>query len=254
MSGLLGPPLAGMVRDRRGYAAVFIGLSVLILTAALFAGSVLRSRSGPPAKNLAFGTAWRSLLRLRLSVSFFAAFSWMFMMGTLLVFLPLIGEGRGFTAAQVGMLFGSFALMTVLVQASPLGRLSDRWGRLPIVALGLLLLATALLALRILRAWGAMMGAMALYGLGFGFLFPAMSAMLVDETTPETRGGASGVFMAMISVGMIVGSGMAGLMDRWHQAVGVHPFQIAAIVVFLALLWTAVVGLVVHRTRHTPFS
>ncbi len=167
----------------------------------------------------------------------------MFTLGTLLVFLPLRGEEQGFTAARVGMLFGSFALAASLLQASPLGRLSDRWGRLPMVVLGLALIAAALLLLSGLTAWGPMMGAMFLYGLGFGVLFPAKSALLADETTPLTRGKAAGIFTAMFSVGMIAGTGMAGAMDRWHQAVNIHPFQGAALVILGSLIWTAFVGL-----------
>jgi MFS family permease len=249
MSGLIGPPLAGIVRDRLGYPAVFIGLSALMLTVALVAGAKVRGSRISSPERPASRIPWRSLLRVGLSVSFLAAFCWMFMMGTLLVFLPLIGEERGFTAARVGMLFGGFALAATLVQASPLGRLSDRWGRFPLIALGLALIAIALLALSVSYRWGQMMGGMAIYGLGFGFLFPAMSALLVDETTPLTRGKASGVFMAMISVGMIVGSGMAGLMDQWHRAAGIHPFQFAAMVVSLGLLWTVSGGRMVRRLR-----
>ncbi|MCS7178898.1 MAG: MFS transporter [Anaerolineae bacterium] len=249
MSGLVGPPLGGLIRDRFGYPAVFLGLAALMFLAALVAigrlkgGRPLGKDSRPDAG------AWRSLLRHRLSVSFVAAFCWMFALGTLLVFLPLIGEARGFTAARVGMLFGSFALAASLLQASPLGRLSDRWGRLPTIVLGLAFIAAALLLLSLLTAWGPMMGAMFLYGLGFGVLFPAKSALIADETTPLTRGKASGVFAAMFSVGMIAGTGMAGAMERWHQTTGLHPFQGAALVVLGGLLWAIAVSLTDRRKQ-----
>lgn len=249
MSGLVGPPLGGLIRDRFGYPAVFLGLAALMFLAALGAVRGLRGTQFSPTAPALSGGTWRSLLRQRLSVSFVAAFCWMFALGTLLVFLPLVGEERGFTAAQVGMLFGSFALAASLLQASPLGRLSDRWGRLPTIALGLALIAAALLLLSVLTAWGPMMGAMSLYGLGFGVLFPAKSALVTDETTPLTRGKASGIFTAMFSVGMIAGTGMAGAMERWHQAAGLHPFQVAALVVLGGLLWAIAVNLTDRRKR-----
>lgn len=250
MSGLVGPPLGGLIRDRLGFPAVFLGLAALMFLTALAALGRLKG-SRPSQENPGrSGGAWRVPLSRRLSVSFVAAFCWMFALGTLLVFLPLLGEERGFSAARVGMLFGSFALATSLLQASPLGRLSDRWGRLPMVALGLALIALALLLLSFLTAWGPMMGAMFLYGLGFGVLFPAKSALVADETTPLTRGTASGIFTAMFSVGMIAGTGMAGAMERWHQTAGLHPFQVAALVVMGGLLWAAFVGLTVKRARH----
>ncbi len=243
MSGLIGPPMGGLIRDRLGYPAVFLGLAALMFLAALVA--LGRLKGSPPSRDDPglSGGAWRASLGRRLSVSFVAAFCWTFALGTLLVFLPLLGEEQGFSAARVGMLFGSFALAASLLQASPLGRLSDRWGRLPMVALGLALIVTALLVLSFLTVWGPMMGAMFLYGLGFGVLFPAKSALIADETTTITRGKASGVFTAMFSVGMIAGTGMAGAMGRWHQAAGLHPFQVAALVVLGGLLWTTFVGL-----------
>jgi MFS family permease len=247
MSGLVGPPLGGLIRDRFGYPPVFLGLAALVLLAALAALGQLKGGRTSQEDPEPSGGAWRALLRPRLSVSFVAACCWMFTLGTLLVFLPLIGEERGFTAMRVGMLFGTFALAASLLQASPLGRLSDRWGRLPTVALGLALIATALVILSFLTTWGPMIGAMFLYGLGFGFLFPAKSALIADETTPLTRGKASGVFTAMFSVGMIAGTGMAGVMERWHQAAGLHPFQTAALVILTGLLWTIWVGLSARR-------
>ncbi|MBC7226714.1 MAG: MFS transporter [Thermoflexales bacterium] len=249
MSGLVGPPLGGLIRDRLGYPAVFLGLSALMFLMALVALGQLKGGRPSQEETGALSGGWRALLRPRLSVSFVASFCWTFALGTLLVFLPLIGEARGFTAARVGMLFGSFALAASLLQASPLGRLSDRWGRLPTVVLGMALIAGALLLLSFLTTWGPMMGAMFLYGLGFGILFPAKSALVADETTPLTRGKASGVFAAMFSVGMIAGTGMAGAMERWHQAAGLHPFQVAAMVILGGLLWTAFVGLMDRQRR-----
>jgi hypothetical protein len=55
--------------------------------------------------------------------------------------------------------------------------------------------------------------------------------------------------MAMLSVGMIAGGGMAGLMDRWHRSVGIHPFQSAALVLSLGLLWTGISVLIARRAR-----
>ena len=249
MAGLIGPPLAGWLRDRVGYGGVFVGLSALMLAAVLVAMAKIRNRGVSAPERPASKIPWRSLLGVGISVSFFAAFCWMFTMGTLLVFLPLIGEERGFTAAQVGLIFGSFALTAALVQASPLGRLSDRWGRLPLIAAGLFLMATAMVALSASRSWEKMIGAMAFYGLGFGLLFPAALALLVDQTTSKTRGQVFGAFMAMLSVGMIAGGGMAGLMDRWHRSVGIHPFQSAALVLSLGLLWTGISVLIARRAR-----
>ncbi len=233
-AGLLGPPLSGLVRDRWGYDAVFIGLAVLMFAVALVVLTLFRGQFAP--RQSSDRSPLRAVLRRqRLWVSFASAFCWTFALGTLLVLLPLIGRDLGFSSARVGMLFGAFALAAILLQASPLSHLSDRRGRLPVIVLGLVLIAASLLILTVLRQWGPMMGTMFLYGVGFGFLFPAMSALIADEADASSRGVASGIFTAMFSLGIVVGTATAGWLAE--QPIGLHPFVLAALVVAGGALW-----------------
>lgn len=232
-AGLLGPPLGGLVRDRWGYDAVFIGLAALAFALALVVLVGFRGRFAPGHISGRFSPA--ALLRSRrLWVSFSSAFCWTFALGTLLVLLPLVGRELGFSSARVGMLFGAFALAAIIVQASPLSHLSDRWGRLPLIVLGLVLIAVSLLILTVLQDWGMMMGTMFLYGVGFGLLFPAMSALIADEAEISVRGTASGIFTATFSLGIVVGTATAGWLAE-RQAF--HPFVLAALVVAGGALW-----------------
>ena len=52
--------------------------------------------------------------------------------GMILPILPFYGQRFGATAAQVGLLFASYSLAQLLF-APPLGRLSDRIGRRPVL-------------------------------------------------------------------------------------------------------------------------
>lgn len=241
-AGLLGPPLSGLVRDRFGYDAVFIGLSVLMFAVALAVLALFRGQFVPC--RLEQSSVKTALRRPRLWVSFASAFCWTFALGTLLVLLPLIGRDLGFSSARVGMLFGAFALAAILIQASPLRGLSDQKGRLPVIVLGLTIIAASLLILTALRQWGPMMGAMFLYGVGFGFLFPAMSALIADEADASARGKASGIFTAMFSLGIVVGTATAGWLAE--RPTGLHPFVLAALVVAGGALWA-----IAHLRRET---
>ena len=239
LAGLAGPPLAGLLRDRSGYASVFAALAGLMLTMAL-AASVLISESLPATATPAPGSFRRVLHNRRLLLAYASSFFWMFALGTLLVFLPLFGQAWGFTSARVGLLFGSFALAAVIVQASPLGRLSDRWGRERTIAFSFALVALALVFLSMLSQWQTLMVGMFVYGIGFGFLFPAMSALIADETEPSTRGTASGVFTATFSLGAVVGMGSTGGLVWLQQAAHIHPFQFAAVIVLIGMAWASI--------------
>jgi MFS transporter, DHA1 family, multidrug resistance protein len=239
LTTLIGPPLAGVLKDRIGYAPVFIALAALTLIVAVPAYALTRE-SLPDEARSERGQVRRILGRHRLFVAYVGTFCLLFSLGTLIVFVPLAGEALGFSSAQVGLVFAAFALAAILIQVLPVGRLSDRWGREPLIMLGLLVLAGALLLLPGLRHWGTWLGAMFLYGIGFGLMFPAMTALIADETEPQTRGTASGVFTAVFSLGASVGTGSAGAMVWLQRAVQVHPFQVAALVALLGVAWAGI--------------
>jgi len=233
---LIGPPLAGVIRDRLGYAYVFAMLAMLMLSmvapAWIWIAETYSAATRP---------SWRETVRLlrnrRLSIAYTSAFCLMFSLGTLIVFLPLLGQDVGLSSAQVGMLFASFALAAIIIQVLPTGRLSDRWGRCPLIALGLLIIGAALSVLPVFNRWEMLMAMMFVYGLGFGFLFPAMTALLTDESEPRTRGTASGVFTAVYSLAVTIGTGATGALVWLQDATGLHPFRFAALLVLPGLAW-----------------
>lgn len=250
MAGLIGPPLAGLLRDQWGYGSVFwlLGASMLLLA---LPASRLIPESFPTMSLRGEGSALRVLGNRRLLLAYASAFCWMLGLGTLLVFLPLLGQAWGFTSMRVGLLFASFAFAAAVIQASPLGRLSDRWGRESTILVSLVVVALALVLLSWLSQWTLLMAGMFLYGIGFGFLFPAMSALIADETEPRTRGTASGIFTAAFSLGVIVGMGSAGALQWLQQATKLHPFQFVALIVLLGAAGAAVVH-GAPAQRHRP--
>lgn len=235
---LIGPPLAGVLRDRFGYAYIFAMLSALmflvVLPAFLFIGESLTRTERARVHPLSL------LKNRRLSLAYTSAFCLMFSLGGLIVFLPLTGQALQLTSARVGMLFASFALAAIIVQVLPLGRMSDRWGRERAMMLGLALIVLGLFALALMQQWETLMLAMFTYGIGFGCLFPAMTALIADETEPTTRGTASGMFTAVYSFGVTVGTSAAGALAWLQQTAQIHPFHVAACIVALGWLWVAV--------------
>ncbi len=54
--------------------------------------------------------------------------------------------------------------------------------------------------------FGLMVVTIALYGTGFGLLFPSISATIADSTISEEYGRATGIFHALITVGVSIGA------------------------------------------------
>lgn len=84
-----------------------------------------------------------------------------------------------------------------------------------------------------------------LFGLGYGALVPALTALVVDVTRPEERGPALGFFTAFIEVGIVVGAmGLGFITEILGYA---NMFALSGIIVLVITLafWLLV------QQRHT---
>jgi MFS family permease len=237
LTTLIAPPLSGLIRDRLGYAYVFMMLASLMLGTAVLA-FLFVTESLTPARAEP-GAVPRLLRNRRLSVSYSSAFCLLFSLGLLIVFLPLMAQELRLSSAQTGLLFASFALAAIVAQLF-LGRLSDRWGRQKPIMAGLGIISAALVWLPLSGHALALYAAMFLYGIGFGVLFPAMTALIADETTAETRGIGSGIFTAVFSLGAAAGTLATGVLVWIEQVLRVHPFQSAAVLMIVGIVWALV--------------
>ena len=72
---------------------------------------------------------------------------------------------------------------------------------------------------------------MALFGLGYGLVFPASAAMATAATGSERRGTAFGIFYAVYSLGVVVGAAGSGRLAELPSDLAGFPFLAAAAVV-----------------------
>jgi MFS family permease len=119
-----------------------------------------------------------------------------------------------------------------------MGALSDRLGRLGLTAVGLSLGIITLLLMPVMTTFLLLAGVMALYGIAYGTIFPSISAMVADQTAPEERGMATGIFHALLTAGVAIGAPVVGWVG------GVAGIQIGLIlsagIMVIALLVTLV--------------
>lgn len=127
--------------------------------------------------------------------------------GALTSFLPLYAEASG---VNPGVFFVFFAVVLTVFRAWG-GQLSDRFGRPPVAAAGLGVMAAALLVLAASQGVIGIVFAGALYGVGFGAVQPAVMAWCVDVAAPADRGRAMGTYYTSLELGIAIGAISSGL-------------------------------------------
>src|SRR6202163_342617 len=153
--------------------------------------------------------------RSPLLVIFITVFIDLIGFGIVIPVLPYYAEGTRFgaTPREVGLLFASYSVMQ-LVFSPVLGRLSDKYGRRPILiisllgtCLGFLILgfATTLLMLFIGRI---------IDGISGGNISTAQ-AYIADVTTKENRAKGMGLIGAAFGLGFVFGPAIGGILSRW---------------------------------------
>ena len=150
VAALVGPPVAGILRDAWSADAVFIVDAALLLTTLVVFLLITRDASmTAPASRAAQNPAatertWRNP---GLWSAYGAAFAITVGIGALVTHLPLLLQDQGETAARTGYTFAIYALVAMVVMASPISRSGDRFGRFGPLILGLLAIAAGLAVL-----------------------------------------------------------------------------------------------------------
>lgn len=250
VAATIGPPLSGITRDRLGIEAVFLGGAALLLLTALVVArwgrepEALTERSRPRAADTGMLAL---LLRPRLVVAYLAALAVTTGVGTLVVDLPLMFQSRGESAASTGLAFAIYAVVGMAAMVTPLNRLSDHWGRVGPLALGVGLLSGGLLLLGTGSSAGTAVG-MTLFGIGFGLFFPTATALVAEASRPTERGRSFGVFYAIYSLGVAFGSVLSGVAAEWAGEATGAPFLLGAV---LALLIVPAILLLGRQTSRS---
>src|SRR5437016_2211127 len=144
--------------------------------------------------------------------------------GIVIPVLPFYAEGTKFgaTPREVGLLFASYSFMQ-LIFAPVLGRLSDKYGRRPILLISLLGTSLGFLILGFATTlWMLFLGRI-IDGISGGNISTAQ-AYIADVTTKENRAKGMGLIGAAFGLGFVFGPAIGGILSRWGVNV---PFLFA---------------------------
>lgn len=155
--------------------------------------------------------------KTRLSTIFVIVFIDLLGFSLILPLLPYYAETFGADPVLVGLLVASYAAAQ-LVGAPLLGRLSDRYGRRPILLASIFGTFLGFLLLGFARSLWILFVSRILDGLTGGNITVAQ-AYITDVTGPKDRAKGLGLIGAAFGLGFIIGPAVGGVLSRWGYAV-----------------------------------
>src|SRR5256714_763634 len=140
--------------------------------------------------------------------------------GIVIPVLPFYVEGTRFNASPrvVGLLFASYSIMQ-LVFTPILGRLSDRYGRRPVLFLSLLGTSLGFFVLGFATTLWMLFAGRIIDGITGGNISTAQ-AYIADVTTEENRAKGMGLIGAAFGLGFIFGPAIGGILSKWDVNLG----------------------------------
>ncbi len=212
MGFLVGPPLAGVMAHRFGYAApplAAAALSALSATLTFFLLPELRpsGASAAPRRTLSFG---RFLGIPAARTRLLQFFCYILSFATLIGGVPLFLERRfHYNVEQTGYVFAFSGLIGAIIQGGLLGRLARALGEEKLAALGLLTMLSHA-ALGWIDQLSLLLVVVAVGGFGTSVVRPSLTTLLTRSVSPEQQGAALGVSQSLGSLGQIIGTVSAG--------------------------------------------
>lgn len=152
--------------------------------------------------------------------------------GMVFPLLPFYAQKFAASEAVIGLLASSFAIAQFIF--SPIwGRVSDRFGRKPVISIALIGLSGAFLVFAIAQNLTWLFISRFLQGVFSAAALPVAQAYVADVTTRQERIKAMGNLGAALALGFIFGPAIGGILSNIKFEL---PFLAASLVAFLNFL------------------
>lgn len=167
--------------------------------------------------------------------------------GALEAFLPVYAVAvAGLTAFQAGILWGAQVVTTIMAKPV-MGKISDRYGRKPIIFSGMWLCAIPFACIPFTQNFYLLLFLASFFGVGEAFVTSSSAAMVAEFCKEQNYGAAMGTFGSIFDIGHASGPILAGLLLA-HMSYQ-YSFLIIAIILILA---SFVFMLTVHEGNGEP--
>jgi len=193
----IGPSIGEFLIIRFGFEMFFIyaaAFSFIAVILALLADDGKFTRANDRFALDLFQLIWSKRYRLLLFTNLVIAFG----LGSILHFFSVFLRSRDFA---VSTFFLTYTLTVILIRI--LGsKASDRYDRKLIAAPSMVIMGLSLVFIFIINSFYTALLISFLFSFGYGFLYPTISAIIIDRASSSERGKAMGAFNASFSLGI----------------------------------------------------
>jgi MFS family permease len=236
----VGPVLGGLFLDTMGINPAFYSMSALTAASLGLVLVLLPPERSDRETGLTTGllATFRKMLRnSRVVGMLLLRISTMIVMIPTMGFVPIVMDRlMGATGIEIGAVISTRTIVNAGLQ-SIFGRMADRYNKVALLLIGCFIAATCVFVVPFSNSFLQLVGLFGLIGIGEALVWPTMGAIAVEEGHQYGQGSMMGIFNMAMSVGILLGSFVAGsLMDQLGLD---YVFYITSIILILSALASA---------------
>ena len=240
VGAIIGPPVVGNLISHYSYSYFFY-FSALVMLLASFAAGLAKEPEGlqPSKQSFLSMEQVRALYTEHRTFSLYTLLILLGLFGTRLIegFISLFAASLGASVRQVGYLF-MFRDGTETAFMIPMGRLTDRIGKVKMLRISLVISAFAVLLFAVAPVWWFLLLSVVVESAGYSGYYVSSFAVLSALTPRETRGTYMGLHSMIISLSS-TGSSVGGhIADRFGlRALFSASFVFCMLVALYFITW-----------------
>jgi MFS family permease len=238
-----GPAVGGLLSNQFGLNAMFYCSSAFaLISAIILAGLKETVAEKQPLRPELFKINRSDLFEPKVLAPCVVMFFLGLPYGTVFTLIPDFGEFVGIK--NKGLLFSYMTVAALFVRLVG-GKVSDTWGRRPVlqVCTGMVMLAMLIIAFAQTKAH--LILGMALYGLAHGATSPTLLAWATDLSDPRFKGRGVASLYIFMEFGIGLGAFVSGLIYANDPSRFGLSFGICSVFAGMASLY-----LLIHKSRH----
>ena len=244
---VVGPPLGGWMAGAYGFKLMLLAAGVFYFIAMIMRLSMAREAAKTAtttAEKLSFSSLKLNLVSIATLIFSGGLITWMLVIDGMRdisfqfsenLFPVYMQEIGGLSLQQIGWVMSFFG-MAMMITTIPGGWLSDKAGERVGIALGMVLMSSALFVLVNIPAgnqWMYFLG-WGLAGMGAGISGPAYQSLISKAVPQKNRGMAFGLFSTSLGIFSLPAPWIGGQM--WDRISPTFPFTVTAVVLLLSVI------------------